>query len=199
MIKKNKLVCGIGINDYAGCVKIKGKHIKSYKTWGHILERCYSTRCQIKHPTYIGCSVCSEWLFFSNFKLWYDANYINGFDVDKDILIKGNKVYSPTTCIFVPRYLNSLLTDAANNRGKMPIGVSERKPNNKNRKVNSTYQASCNNGYGRLLTKTFKTVEEAQEWYAETKKRIVKEQVLRAFLEDGIKSNICTALLEREW
>lgn len=57
-------------------------------------------------PTYEGCTVCDEWLYFSNFKKWFDENYIEGFQLDKDIIIRGNKVYSPQTCCFVPKEIN---------------------------------------------------------------------------------------------
>ena len=57
----------------------------------------------MKRNSRLICSVCEEWKHFSNFKKWFDENYIEGFDIDKDILIKGNKVYSPEACSFVPR------------------------------------------------------------------------------------------------
>lgn len=199
MRSKIKLVCGVGTNNYDGPVTENGKPIKSYSTWTHMLERCYSNRFQIIQPTYIGCSVCEEWLSFSNFKTWFDANYVEGFHLDKDILVEGNKTYSPEFCRFVPQYLNNLLTDSRNARGELPIGLTELNKDNQKGRINSTYKAQCNNGYGKLLTKTFKTIQEAQEWYSETKKRIVKEQAQRAFLENAIKTDIYLALVRREW
>ncbi len=199
MRKKNKLVCGVGVNDYEGNVTENGKHIKSYNTWCSMLARCYSSKAQIKMPTYIDCSVCEEWLSFSNFKIWFDENYVEGFHLDKDILVQGNKVYSPEFCRFVPQYLNKLLTDCGNARGDLPLGVAESKPDHKTRKINSTYKALCNNGYGKLLTKTFKTIQEAVEWYSITKKLVVKKQAQRAFLENAIKTDIYLALVRREW
>jgi viroplasmin and RNaseH domain-containing protein len=62
-----------------------------------------------------------------------------------------------------------------------------------------TYRASCSNGYGERIDKTFKTVEEAQAWYSETKKHIVKEQAQRAFLENAIKTDVYLALVRREF
>ena len=96
----------------------------AYQRWFDMVRRCYSEKYHISKPTYIGCSVCAEWLYFSNFKKWYDENYIDGFHLDKDILVEGNKVYSPEFCRFVPAYLNSLLTDRKNNRGDLPLGVT---------------------------------------------------------------------------
>ncbi|MFV8462605.1 hypothetical protein ACNO7T_15720 [Vibrio campbellii] len=122
--KRNKLVFGIGTNDYAGVVKdANGKHIPSYRKWKDMLKRCYSEKYLQEYPTYRGCSVCPEWLYFSNFKDWYDENVIEGFQVDKDLLIESNKVYSPETCLFVSRRLNTLFTDSRNSRGLYPQGV----------------------------------------------------------------------------
>lgn len=77
-----------------------------------MLERCYSARYQERKPTYKGCSVCDEWLNYQNFAKWYDDNYyeIKGeiMCLDKDILVKGNKIYSPENCVFVPNYINVL-------------------------------------------------------------------------------------------
>ena len=190
MRTKNKLVYGIGVNDFEGSTQENGKPIKAYVTWRHMLERCYSAKYQSSRPTYIGCSVCEEWLSFSNFKIWFDENYKEGFHLDKDILIEGNKVYSPEFCRFVPVYLNLLLIDHGRTRGALPLGIC---------KNHNSYIAQCSDGYGKPLNKTFKTVSEAQEWYAATKKQVVKAQAVRAFLENAIKTDIYLALVRREW
>lgn len=111
-----KLIYGVGINDYKGKIKIDGKDLKSYKTWLRMLERCYSEKYINKHPTYKNCKVCKEWLYFSNFKVWFDENYNNNLHIkyklclDKDLLsTKDNKIYSPQTCIFLPQKVNKFL------------------------------------------------------------------------------------------
>ena len=108
-----------------------GKTLKSYEIWVKILGRCYNSKCWEKHPTYKGCSVCDEWLYYSNFKKWFDENYyeIDGekMCVDKDILVKGNKIYSPNTCCIVPNCINCLFIKSNAIRGDLPIGVSYRK------------------------------------------------------------------------
>lgn len=199
MKAKNKLVCGIGINDYDGSMRINGKRMLSYACWHSMLNRCYSAEYQTRFPTYIGCSVCEEWLLFSNFKVWYDENYKPRFQLDKDILFPGNKVYSPETCRFVPQYLNSLLTDRGAARGEYPLGVMALKPGSIQGLINTSYQAQCNNGYGKQIRKTFKTIEEAQHFYSITKKRVVKEQAIRAFLDNAIKTDVYLALVRREY
>lgn len=196
---KIKMVCGVGINDYSNNVKISGKHMHSYIKWHSMLVRCYDVKSKVTRPTYDICTVCDEWLSFTNFKKWYDENYVDGFALDKDILVEGNKVYSPDTCRFVPQYLNNLLNNHARRSSAICQGVTELKPNDSNTRVRSSYMAQCSDGNGRQLNKTFKTVEEAHEWYVATKKLIVKNQAQRAFLENSIKTDIYMALLSRKF
>lgn len=117
-----KKVCGLGVTDEKTRENGSGQ-IKSYIIWRSMLRRCYSDKLQAKQPTYIGCSVCSDWLLFSNFKAWYDKHYREGYQLDKDILNPGNKVYSPENCRFIPRQVNSLILDSCASRGKYMIGV----------------------------------------------------------------------------
>lgn len=127
-IAKRKLVYGIGINDaeYRVCQMVDGKSVidKYYKKWSAMLERCYCDKSQKKRPAYIGCTVCDEWLSFMTFRSWMMKQDWEGKHLDKDILVPGNKVYSPKNCIFVSIEINSLLTDHAAARGDYPQGVS---------------------------------------------------------------------------
>ena len=195
---KQKLVCGVGINDLHEPTKINGKTLKFYATWFRMLNRCYSEECHARQPTYVGCSVCSEWLSLSAFKVWYDIHYRDGLALDKDILVKGNKVYSPEACSFVPGYINSLLTDSGAARGEYPLGVRAMKPNSRG-KVNTTYEARCNNGYGKPITKVFKTVAEARQWYITIKKKVANEQAIHAFEAGDINGDVYQALISRQW
>lgn len=99
-----KPVYGVGINDVDYVFETK-----DYKIWRNMLERCYCEKTQEKFPTYKGCTVCEEWHLFSNFKKWFHDNYVEGWELDKDILFINNKMYSPQTCCFVPREINSFL------------------------------------------------------------------------------------------
>ena len=198
MAKTQKPVYGVGINDLAEPVKINGKALKFYGTWKEMLRRCYSKKYQTRYPTYRGCSVCSEWLSLSTFKIWFDANYRDGMSLDKDILIQGNKIYSPKACSFVPGYINNLLTNAGAIRGDYPLGVRAQKPN-PHGQITTTYEARCHDGHGKRFTRTFKTVSEAAAWYSATKARIVKEQAIRAFEAGDITDDVYQALITREW
>ena len=194
-----RLVYGVGINDLDGPVYINRKSLKFYAVWHSMLCRCYSDKFQARSPTYRGCSVCDEWLLLSNFKVWFDANYRTSMELDKDALVKGNKIYCPEACRFVPSYINNLLCDSGAARGDLPIGVNAMKPNSRTGKINTTYRCCCSDGHGRQLAKTFKTVAEARQWYITTKTGIVNEQATRALEAGDIASDVCQALISREW
>ena len=90
--------------------KTRGK-TPAYSRWQRMLERCYSDDYLAKKPSYIGCSVCDEWLNFQTFAAWFYNSYPDDgryYVLDKDVKVKGNKVYSPITCLFVSSSDNSL-------------------------------------------------------------------------------------------
>lgn len=135
-----KRVYGVG---YLGEGKYKvwenGKQTRVYRTWHGVLQRCYDKKFQEKYSTYIKCAVNEKWLNFQEFGKWFDNNYyeIEGevMHLDKDILCKGNKIYSPENCIFVPQTINTLFTKCDNTRGDSVIGVTLTK--------NGKYQVQC--------------------------------------------------------
>jgi hypothetical protein len=155
-VKKKKLVCGVGINDADYIVMIKetigyenGKQKQKfvwicpfYSRWRLMIQRCYSVKYQEKFPTYKGCFVCKEWLTFSKFRQWMQNQDWGGKQLDKDILVPGNKVYSPDTCVFVEKRVNVFLTESTASRGQHLIGASLDKTLNK-------FHAYCNDGSGK--------------------------------------------------
>lgn len=146
MRKNNKLVYGVGINDadYVVCPTINGKQVVCpfYSSWQSMLERCYSSKCLAKRPTYMGCSVCDEWLTFSNYKRWMETQNWKGKEPDKDLLVRGNKVYSSETCVFLDQRTNKFILDSGAARGEHPIGVSL---------LRGKFQAQCKNPFTRKL------------------------------------------------
>ena len=130
-LKNRKLVEGVGVNDadYQTQPTVNGKRIicPFYRKWHAMLIRCYSKKHLKSQPSYVGCSVCKEWLTFSTFKKWMVDQEWEGKHLDKDILNKGNKIYSPNGCIFVSNDINSLIVDSGKRRGKHPKGVHYQK------------------------------------------------------------------------
>lgn len=112
-----------------------------FRRWEKMLERCYSKPLHEKHPTYKGCTVCEEWLTFSNFRRWMENQDWEGKDLDKDLLQKGNKVYSPETCIFIKGVVNRFINSCSGSRGKYLIGCTSFN------KTNSKFVAECQNPF----------------------------------------------------
>lgn len=124
----DKTVLGIGyLGEGKYKEKINGKNTKVYSYWRHMLRRCYDAYVLNENISYIDCIVCKEWHNFQIFAQWFEENYyeVEGerMHLDKDILIKGNKIYSPDTCIIVPQRINSLFIKKQSDRGNCLIGV----------------------------------------------------------------------------
>jgi hypothetical protein len=120
-------IYGVGINDadFVTQVSINGKKFMhpAYDCWRQIIRRCYSEKSLEKKPRYLDASVCAEWLYFSNFLLWWKRNHVPSWQIDKDILT-DSKIYSPFSCIFVPKWINCIVNDSLRSRGKLLIGAS---------------------------------------------------------------------------
>lgn len=168
----HKLVAGVGVCDIRAGIRSNGKHVrfKSYTCWADMINRCYNENVKSSNPAYLGCSVVDEWLTYSNFKKFHDENYIKEWQLDKDLLIEGNKVYSPETCVFIPQSLNKLFSDRAARRGNLPIGVSF---HNKNRR----YQAKCSVNGKRRHVGYYSTPDEASLAYQSFKKEHVISEI----------------------
>lgn len=141
---------------------------KSLSKWRSMLNRCYNSDYKDTHPTYEKIEVCKEWLNYQNFKKWYEDNYIENFELDKDILVKGNKIYSPETCCFIPQEVNKVFTKTNSKRGQFYIGVHYNKKENK-------YVARVNKSSQKIYVGIFNTPEEAFQAYKTAKEGYIKE------------------------
>ena len=151
-----------------------GKNKREYDIYHDVLKRCYDTKLHEREYTYKGCEVEDYLLNFQHMAEWIEINYyeIPGevMCLDKDILYKGNKLYSREACIFVPQRINNLFIKCDKSRGKNPIGVTPRSSGN--------YQVFCNNGYGKnIYLGTYTTKEEAFQVYKNYKEKVIKKVI----------------------
>lgn len=144
----------IGIGRYK--TSKNGKPTKIYSVWRNVMTRGFCIKFKENNPSYKDVSVCEEWHNFQNFAQWFEDNYIEGFHLDKDILVKGNKIYSPETCCFVPQEINSFVLKCEKSRGDFPIGVS---------KNSNTFTVSIRIKNKRVRFRKFTTVEQAFSCY----------------------------------
>lgn len=160
-----------GEGDYKSRDEFNEKTIY-YNKWRGILERCYRSNRSVKNRSYENSTVCEEWHNFQNFAKWYEENWKPWMDstwqLDKDILVRDNKIYSPETCCFVPSEINQLLSVKKSNRGKYPPGVTSRKGSKQFQSRVTKYGERVGLGY-------FNTPEEAFQVYKEAKEKYIKE------------------------
>lgn len=175
-----------------GIYKGRGKDNKAYATWSYMLRRCYSEEHLSRDPSYRGCYVDKTWHNYQNFCKWFYDNYyeVDGekMNLDKDILIKGNKVYAPSTCIFVPERLNKLIIKSDSIRGVLPIGVSQTRE--------GKYVATMKNKNTKEYLGVFETPEEAFSTYKVEKEKYIKE--IADEYKDKIPSKLYEAFLGYE-
>ena len=179
----NKLVYGVGVNDlpyrtqvYEYVTENGGKRIqksvflcKYYAAWKSMLKRCYSKKYLEINPSYIGTSVCREWLYVTAFKKWMEKQDWHGKCLDKDIIVPGNRLYSPDTCAFVLQATNKFVTARDASRGEYPVGVDLFTRTGK-------YRAYCGNPFTGKQEHLgyFSTPEEAHEAWRERKHELAQ-------------------------
>ena len=173
------------------------KAVKCYEAWCNMLQRCYDEKYHEKELTYKNCAVDNNWLNFQNFAKWYYDNYyeIEGerMHLDKDILVKGNKIYSSDTCIFVPERINSLFTKSNKCRGEYPIGVYYDKQTGKFRAQCRVYDLKERKGKT-INLKRHNTPEEAFYAYKEFKENYIKE--VADYYKDKIPQKLYNAMYQ---
>lgn len=185
-------VCAVGIPG--------NKHkipSKEYDTWHDILKRCYSNLTKTKNKAYYDVTCCKEWLLFDNFynwlheqenfEQWYKGN---NWCVDKDILSKNNKLYSPEKCCLTNNKVNCLFERNKSTRGELPIGVSYNKSAGK-------YQASCKDGNCKsVYLGVFDDYYDAFTVYKEYKEKIIKQVAKEEYTNGNISLDCYKAMMK---
>ena len=182
----------LGFNDRTVQINKSGDTIYEYKLWNQVRSRCFSKSHQAKDVSYIGCSISDNFLNFTFFFNWCN-NQIGfgneGWELDKDILVKGNKIYSEDTCCFVPSELNKLLLSHRRGRGEHPIGVSYCK-------LNKRFRASVRKDMKKKTLGYYSTAEEAFYAYKQAKEAHIKEVANK--WKDQVDIRVYEALMKYE-
>lgn len=138
-------IYGVGMIGSKYPRSIHCKHTKEYYTWISMLKRCFNDKYKEKQSSYKNATCCNEWLLYENFYEWLHSQpnfdkWYNGkrWALDKDILVKRNKIYSPENCCLVPQNVNCLFLKRESERGKYPIGV---------RYTENGFNAKCHNPF----------------------------------------------------
>ena len=183
--KFRKTICGIAVNDVDGIAY----NTEAYQVWINMIRRCYDEKVIARRSCYRGCSVCEEWLYLSNFMAWYNQNCRLGYQIDKDILNKGNKIYSPKTCLGVPRRINALFISSRAARGQYPIGVT---------KHYKKFEAQINYGHGTVSLGDYETPEDAFVAYKSAKEAYIKQIAQEYYDRREITKRVYDALMRYE-
>ena len=165
-------VCGVGIVGIKYPISEGGVQIKEYTLWNSMLKRCYSDCSKKKRPTYEGCEVSDKFKSYEYFYEWCNKQIgfnNKGWQLDKDLLVKGNKIYSEDSCVFLPHEINTVLIKCTASRGEYLIGVHWDKRD-------KAFVARVNNSKGkRGYLGSFNTEVEAFNAYKKAKESFVKE------------------------
>lgn len=168
---KHRLLCGVGYNSGGKHpVAINKENYLPYITWSNMIKRCYGDSNRLKNLSYKDCVVSSEFHDYQYFAEWYTNHpyYGLGYYLDKDILNKGNKVYSEKSCCLVPMEINNLFISRDGDRGDLPIGVT-------NHRQTGRFVARVSTNAGRIYLGLHNTEQEAHQAYVVAKEAYVKE------------------------
>ena len=174
-----------GVGKYSSRPESNGPQSTCYKRWKEMIGRCYN-KTSSGYESYgaRGVTVCKEWLNFQNFAQWWEENcYNEQYQLDKDVLNKNSKQYSPENCCFIPREINTMLTSRRSERGDYPMGV---------RLKDGHIIAQINYMGTKKHLGTFNTVEEAFAAYKKAKETCIKEYADK--YKDSLPSKVYNAL-----
>ena len=149
--------------------RINGVELVEYGVWRSMIRRCYSAKAQIRDYKYFGCEVHSDWHNFQRFADWYLNHESSGlgYDVDKDLLVRGNKTYSPENCCLLPAELNSIIQTG--NIKSVLVGTTFHKQT-------GMWQAQVKNNGRQIFLGLFESRFDAHLAYVEAKEAYVRER-----------------------
>ena len=191
------MVYGVGIIGDKYPSKVNNSQTKEYKIWQAMIRRSFDRKYKENRPTYKDVTCCEEWLYYPNFYEWLHSqdnfdNWLHGeqWCLDKDILFKGNKIYSPDTCCLVPNNVNTLFISRSNDRGILPIGV---------RRQDSKFRAKCSNQItNKEYIKYHSTLTDAFLDYKYQKESLIKQVAGLEYNKGNITKTCYEAMMKYE-
>lgn len=194
-------VCGVGAVGTKYPTVIDGERTKEYSAWNSVLTRCH-TKSYVNGENYYSryedVEICDDWLLFENFYEWIHSQ--DNFEqwlsldkgaVDKDILVKGNKVYSPDMCCLVPSNVNTLFIKSDKARGKYPIGVTYKTRDN-------VFEAQCNINGKETYIGRFRSFNDAFIAYKNVKEKYIKQVAKDEYAKGNITEECYNAMMKYE-
>lgn len=197
---RSRLVSGWGVNDadYNTHIQIsKGKYkvCPYYVKWRSMLERVFNTDLHSRQPTYKDVMVDESWKFFRVFREWCvsQPSFID-VELDKDILVIGNKKYGPSTCCLVPKWLNNFMS-LGNSDSKFPLGVSYKKTSKNATKVYYVQVGKIDRS--NMWVGSSYTPEEAHGLYQLAKAEQMEKAILKYMLDPSYRQDVANAIYLR--
>ena len=197
-------VFGVGILGEKYLSRTNYKNTKEYIIWRSMLMRCFDKQYKNKHIMYEDVFCCDEWLYYPNFHEWLHRQ--ENFDkwknekmsaLDKDILIKGNKKYSPETCLLVPHNVNGLFIKQNRKRGELPIGVSYCKEKSARKYRAYVSMRTSGNKFAKTIG-YYETPEKAFQAYKAYKENIIKQVAQEEYDKGSITKKCYEAMMNYE-
>lgn len=190
-------ILGVGIVGDKYKTSCNKKHTKEYEAWYSMLTRCYDKNFKKRRGTYENVTCCDEWHLFEKFYEWLHSqpNFDKWYEgkkwaIDKDILIKGSKFYSPETCCLVPDRINSLFLKSNKRRGDLPIGVSRGEYDG-----HTYYVLSISRKIHKHPQKYFKSLDDAFYYYKKYKEDIIKQMAQEEYIQGNITKQCYDAMM----
>lgn len=189
------MMLGIGMIGSKYPSKVNNKQTKEYQAWKGMIYRCFDENTKSRNAAYKDATCCKEWLCYENFYDWlhsqenFDKWDNDKWTIDKDILIKGNTIYSPDTCCLVPNNVNALFISKKNYRGDLPIGV---------KRSRKSFIARCSNPFTeeREYLGSYSTPLYAFQAYKNYKENLIKQVAKIEYDKRNITKKCYNAMTE---
>lgn len=167
----------------------KNNDNKIYQSWYAMIRRCYGKN---KQDSYENVTIHDEWKYYSNFEKWFNLNCVDGYVLDKDILCGGIKIYSPSTCAFVPNEINNCIRESKKWNNQYPLGVSYHK---KKKDMVGEYKKPYYAQHANKQIGSFDSIEAAHQAWQHAKLNCLKDLIDK--YKESVKIEVINGLQKR--